>query len=320
MLAEIGSTTRFYHILGLRSFRLRELSGLRGGFGRLIGLVVQEFEAVASRLLGQIESPVRALEPGAHVVAFREAGEPGERVVIERLVDGDASYQASARVEFLPPETYALRRIGEWRRQQRRSDVRVSTYGLDLTVIRPLAADEPAEENFSVADLSAGGLSIRGVDCFEAGEEVRCIFELPGEHRFDLRARVVRCGGSIANRRAAIGRGSGGGKSAELAPPQKTNHWDLRIPSQPQSELRPIVSGASTPDGETMEWRRRLLELLARGARTQSGERFDPELIVRLHDRIEADPELSARLSGLDKHGFHSEFLVLYEAEAERDS
>jgi hypothetical protein len=69
-----------------------------------------------------------------------------------------------------------------------------------------------------------------------------------------------------------------------------------------------------------MEWRHRLLQLLARGARTQSGERFDPELIVRLHDRIAGDSELSDQLSGLDKHEFHSEFLALYEDEAERDS
>jgi hypothetical protein len=131
-------------------------------------------------------------------------GEAGDRVVIERLIDGDASYQASARVEFLPPETYALRRVGEWRRQQRRADVRVSTYGLELTIIRPLAAGESAQERFSVADLSAGGLSIRAVDCFEAGEEVRCVFELPGERRFDLRARAVRCRGSGDRGRVAF--------------------------------------------------------------------------------------------------------------------
>ena len=47
-----------------------------------------------------------------------------------------------------------------------------------------------------MADLSAGGLSIRGVEGFDVGEEVRCIFELPGQLRFDLFARVVRCGGS----------------------------------------------------------------------------------------------------------------------------
>ncbi len=86
------------------------------------------------------------------------------------------------------------------------------------------------------------------------------------------------------------------------------------------SGLRPIVSGTKTPDDEAMEWRHRLLELLARGARTQSGERFDPELVIRLHDRIAADSELSARLDRLDKHEFRSEFLVLYEGEADRDS
>ncbi len=175
------------------------------------------------------EAPVPVLESGARLIVRGEEpggdrtaivvqlshgliwisrcetpGEVGERVVIERLIDGDASYEASARVEFLPPETYALRRIGEWRRRQRRADVRVSTYGLELTVIRPLAAGEPAQEHFPVADLSAGGLCIRGEAGFEPEEEVRCIFELPGERRFDLFARVVRCFGSGDRGRVAF--------------------------------------------------------------------------------------------------------------------
>jgi hypothetical protein len=68
-----------------------------------------------------------------------------------------------------------------------------------------------------------------------------------------------------------------------------------------------------------MGWRHRLLELLARGTRTLSGERFEPELVTRLHDRIAKDPELAARLDRLDRQEFQSEFLALYEDELERD-
>jgi hypothetical protein len=69
-----------------------------------------------------------------------------------------------------------------------------------------------------------------------------------------------------------------------------------------------------------MGWRDRLLELLARGVRTRDGEPLEPELVVRLHDRIAADPELCARLGKLDKADFRCEFLKLYQAETERDS
>jgi c-di-GMP-binding flagellar brake protein YcgR len=95
-------------------------------------------------------------------------------------------------VEFVPPETYALRRTGEWTRQQRRADVRVSTHGLDFTVLRSAREGDPEKECLPVADLSAGGASVRAAGYFEVGEEVRCVFDLPGEQSFDLRARVVR--------------------------------------------------------------------------------------------------------------------------------
>jgi hypothetical protein len=135
---------------------------------------------------------------------FETPGEAGERVVIERPIDGDACYAAPARVEFVPPETYALRRVGEWQRRQRRADVRVSTKGLDLTVIRPDGDSQPDGEKVPVADISAGGVCVGSVAGLEAGDEVRCIFELPGEQRFDLRARVVRRGGTGQSGRVAF--------------------------------------------------------------------------------------------------------------------
>jgi hypothetical protein len=120
-------------------------------------------------------------------------GDVGERVMIGRRVDGDALYQAPARVEFVPPETYALRRTGEWRRHQRRADVRVSTHGLELTVIRQTPTGDPERERFPVTDLSAGGVSVRAEDSFDVGDEVYCVLELSGEQRYELRAEVVRC-------------------------------------------------------------------------------------------------------------------------------
>jgi len=123
-------------------------------------------------------------------------GGAGERVTMEHLVAGDARYFAPARVEFVPPETYALRRIGEWQRHQRRADVRISTHGIELQ-IRPLEAvwDTPSEEvRIPLLDVSAGGAAARVSSELELGDAVLCSFELPGEKRFDLPARVARVG------------------------------------------------------------------------------------------------------------------------------
>jgi len=121
-------------------------------------------------------------------------GREGERVIIEHLVPGDARYFAAARVEFVPPQTFALRRVGEWERNQRRSDVRISTYGVHLSVNSRDDYDE--ETRIPMVDVSAGGAAGRSADYFEEGDEVLCSFELPGEARFELEAKVVRLGRS----------------------------------------------------------------------------------------------------------------------------
>ncbi len=64
-----------------------------------------------------------------------------------------------------------------------------------------------------------------------------------------------------------------------------------------------------------MGWRDHLLRLLARGMQTRAGLPLVGETILRAIDRINASPELSARLDELDKHTFRAEFLRLYEAE-----
>lgn len=57
------------------------------------------------------------------------------------------------------------------------------------------------------------------------------------------------------------------------------------------------------------------MRLLAHGMRTRAGLPLIGETVLRVIDRIDASPELSARLDGLDRHMFHREFLTLYEAE-----
>ncbi len=64
-----------------------------------------------------------------------------------------------------------------------------------------------------------------------------------------------------------------------------------------------------------MGWRDHLLRLLARGMRTRAGLPLTEETILRVIDRINANPELFARLDKLDKQTFRREFLILYEAE-----
>ena len=57
------------------------------------------------------------------------------------------------------------------------------------------------------------------------------------------------------------------------------------------------------------------MRLLARGMRTRAGLQLSGDTILRVIDRINANPELSARLDKLDKQTFRREFLILYEAD-----
>ncbi len=49
---------------------------------------------------------------------------------------------------------------------------------------------------------------------------------------------------------------------------------------------------------------------------TRAGLPLTEETILRVIDRIDASPELSARLDELDKQALRSQFLTLYEAES----
>lgn len=120
-------------------------------------------------------------------------GHPGERVEIVHVVPDDAQYWSAARVELIPPETLALRRTGPWQRLQRRSQVRLSTHGVDLDVTRiGEFLDSCDALKFPMLDVSASGASGRTRADFGVGDSVRCDFRLPGGDRFEVTARVAR--------------------------------------------------------------------------------------------------------------------------------
>ena len=64
-----------------------------------------------------------------------------------------------------------------------------------------------------------------------------------------------------------------------------------------------------------MGWRDHALRLLARGIVSSSGEALDPQVLIRVFDRIGADPALAARLDELDEAGVRDELVALYESE-----
>ncbi|MGI9591878.1 MAG: hypothetical protein ACR2P8_10965 [Myxococcota bacterium] len=64
-----------------------------------------------------------------------------------------------------------------------------------------------------------------------------------------------------------------------------------------------------------MGWRDHALRLLARGIVSTSGEPLDPQVLIRVFDRIGADPTLASRLDELDEAGVRDELVDLYEAE-----
>ena len=117
-------------------------------------------------------------------------GEPDELVEMEYAVEEDATYRALARVVFVQPESYALRRVVSWERVQRRADVRVRAQGIPLELAIPPELSDKA--SLTLVDLSAGGLSAAGGAPLELGDTVQCQFELPGVGRFSLQGHVVR--------------------------------------------------------------------------------------------------------------------------------
>ncbi len=168
------------------------------------------------------EAPEKRLRPGSRLILQDSRGVPfevvvervdegtilvdasdapvasGEPVVVEHRVSGDARYRARAQLDVDPAQGVRLLPIERWERDNQRSYVRVRTYGLEVSVTRPLEELEreprrrPKPARYPMLDVSAGGAAIRAEPRFELGEEVVCNFELPGECCFALPARVVR--------------------------------------------------------------------------------------------------------------------------------
>lgn len=123
------------------------------------------------------------------------SAEHGERLVMECRPPDAAVYRAQAKVEIVPPEAWALRRVGEWERIQRRRHLRVAIWRrVDVELTHD--ADGTGIANFPMLDLSVGGvrLATKGVAARELTPEaaVRCHFALPDAGEFELPARIVR--------------------------------------------------------------------------------------------------------------------------------
>jgi hypothetical protein len=126
---------------------------------------------------------------------FDEHGAHGDRLVLECRRPDDAVYRTEGKVEFVPPESWALRRVGEWERIQRREHLRVAVWHrVDAELTH--AADGTGIASFSMLDLSIGGarLATQGVAAAELtrGTPICCRFTLRDAGEFDLRAEVVR--------------------------------------------------------------------------------------------------------------------------------
>ncbi len=133
-------------------------------------------------------------------------GEPGDTVTLIHVATGDAQYWAPARVELVPPETLALRRIGAWERRQRRAQVRLTTHDVSVDILRiDDLLDARKQECAPMLDVSASGASARTALELEMGEAVQCRFHLPSVGDFELEARVVRVAEARGQSRRVVG-------------------------------------------------------------------------------------------------------------------
>ena len=129
------------------------------------------------------------------VSSFEGSDAHGDRLTMECRRSEDAVYRAEAKLEFVPPESWALRRVGEWRRRQRREHVRIPIWS-SIDVELTLDADGTGIASFPLVDLSLGGARVAtsgvAADALAPGMRVRCRFALEDVGDFELRAEVVR--------------------------------------------------------------------------------------------------------------------------------
>lgn len=114
----------------------------------------------------------------------------GERVVIERAVDGDARYRGSFDVVSRVHPNLAFEPVGEWLRVQARDFARVATDHLPLEGVGP---DDGESFEMHMLDLSTGGMLVETAADLQCGDPIDCRFKLPAcEVLFTIPAAVVR--------------------------------------------------------------------------------------------------------------------------------
>lgn len=125
-------------------------------------------------------------------------------VVLEYMIGDDCRYLAQGKIEVHSADCSVISWDGEWRRVQSRCFVRISTHGIEVEVKEPVRATKsqdaaadarPPEDGkccFEMLDISAGGLRFETAEPFEFDAEFVCHFELPGQSRYELPAKVVR--------------------------------------------------------------------------------------------------------------------------------
>ncbi len=123
---------------------------------------------------------------------FDAHGEHGDRLVMECRRPDDAVYRTEGKVEFVPPESWALRRVGEWERIQRREHLRVAIWNrVDVELTH--AADGTGIASFPMLDLSIGGarFATNGIAAAELtrGALICCRFTLRDAGEFELACR-----------------------------------------------------------------------------------------------------------------------------------
>ena len=128
----------------------------------------------------------------------------GDRVWMERRLAGDAMYVAPASFERPANEGTALRRTGEWEREQRRTEVRLPIYGV-VAAVRSFDHQVPKSFEVELVDLSAGGVGVKGRLPFVVGDEVNCRFPLDDGLDIDMDATIVRVVGSKPERSRLFG-------------------------------------------------------------------------------------------------------------------
>lgn len=151
---------------------------------------------------------------------------PGELLQVSRPVADDARYEALMEVVGTAPGRSRVRLVGDWQRVQMREFVRVSVYGIEMSVTAEAPRDaedlgprerlrrrraEPASDERPprLLDLSAGGLRFESRELFEPGDTVALEFSLPSKGPVSVRGDVVRA--SLAPEPAP---GAGGARGA----------------------------------------------------------------------------------------------------------